>query len=67
MKHFNWFAIVLLSWEVYFQVFMVVAIKRLIEALTVNTILSVLVTLILSIVLIITMMMLVIQNESGDK
>lgn len=66
MKHLNWAAILLVGRAFYFQIFMIVAIKRLIEFLSVNTVLSVLVTLLLSTILGSTLMLLIIQNESGE-
>jgi len=45
---------------------MIVAIKRLIEFLSVNTVLSVLGALLLSTILGGTLMLLIIQNESGE-
>ncbi|TGY60984.1 hypothetical protein [Limosilactobacillus reuteri] len=66
MKHLNWAAILLIGWAFYFQIFMIVAIKRLIEFLSVNTVLSVLGTLLLSTILGSTLMLLIIQDESGE-
>ena len=66
MKHLNWAASLLVGWAFYFQIFMIVAIKRLIEFLSVNTVLSVLGTLLLSTILGSTLMLLIIQNESGE-
>ncbi|OYS86612.1 hypothetical protein CBG24_06025 [Limosilactobacillus reuteri] len=66
MKHLNWAAILLVGWAFCFQIFMIVAIKRLIEFLSVNTVLSVLGTLLLSTILGSTLMLLIIQNESGE-
>lgn len=66
MKHLNWAAILLIGWALYFQIFMIVAIKRLIEFLSVNTVLSVLGALLLSTILGGTLMLLIIQNESGE-
>ncbi len=47
--------------------FLIVAIKRLIEFLSVNTVLSVLGALLLSTILGGTLMLLIIQNESGNR
>lgn len=66
MKHLNWAAILLIGWACYFQIFMIVAVKRLIEFLNVNTVLSVLGALLLSTILGGTLMLLIIQNESGE-
>ena len=66
MKHLNWAAILLVGWASYIQIFTIVAIKRLIEFLSVNTVLSVLGTLLLSTILGSTLMLLIIQNESGE-
>lgn len=66
MKHLNWAAILLIGWVFYFQIFLIVAIKRLIEFLSVNTVLSVLGALLLSTILGGTLMLLIIQNESGE-
>ncbi|MBB1095212.1 hypothetical protein H5R92_03180 [Limosilactobacillus sp. BG-MG3-A] len=66
MKYLNWAAILLVGWAFYFQIFMIVAIKRLIEFLSVNTVLSVLGALLLSTILGGTLMLLIIQNESGE-
>ncbi len=66
MKHLNWAAILLIGWALYFQIFMIVAIKRLIEFLSVNTVLSVLGALLLSTILGGALMLLIIQNESGE-
>ncbi|MGI1803391.1 hypothetical protein ACRPK0_07255 [Limosilactobacillus reuteri] len=66
MKHLNWVAILLIGWAFYFQIFLIVAIKRLIEFLSVNTVLSVLGALLLSTILGGTLMLLIIQNESGE-
>lgn len=62
MKHLNWAAILLIGWAFY----LIVAIKRLIEFLSVNTVLSVLGALLLSTILGGTLMLLIIQNESGE-
>ena len=66
MKHLKWAAILLIGGAFYFQIFMIVAIKRLIEFLSVNTVLSVLGALLLSTILGGTLMLLIIQNESGE-
>ena len=66
MEHLNWAAILLIGWAFYFQIFLIVAIKRLIEFLSVNTVLSVLGALLLSTILGGTLMLLIIQNESGE-
>ena len=66
MKYLNWAAILLIGWAFYFQIFMIVAIKRLIEFLSGNTVLSVLGALLLSTILGGTLMLLIIQNESGE-
>lgn len=41
MKYLNWFVILLIGWPIYFQIFLIVAVKRLIEAPNINTILSI--------------------------
>ena len=66
MKHLNWAAVLLIGWAVFFQIFLIVAIKRLIEFLNVDTVLSVLGTLLLSTILGGTLMLLIIQNENGE-
>lgn len=65
MKRLNWAAILLIGWASYFQIFLIVALKRLIESLNVNTVLSILGALLLSTILAGTMILLMIQRESG--
>ncbi len=65
MKHLNWAAILLIGWASYFQIFLIIAIKRLITFLNINTVFSVLGALLLSTILGGTLMLLIIQNESG--
>lgn len=65
MKHLNWAAILLIGWASYFQIFLIIAIKRLIAFLNINTVFSVLGALLLSTILGGTIMLLIIQNESG--
>lgn len=65
MKHLNWAAILLIGWASYFQIFLIIAIKRLIAFLNINTVFSVLGALLLSTILGGTLMLLIIQNESG--
>lgn len=67
MKHLDWAMLSLIIWGIYFQLFVFVAIKRLITALTFQTICSVLLTLMLSIILITTLILLIIRNEGEDK
>ena len=62
MKHLNWAAILLIGWAFLLSDFLIVAIKRLIEFLSVNTVLSVLGALLLSTILGGTLMLLIIQK-----
>lgn len=57
MKHINWNMLAIFCWTIYFQIFVFTAFKRLLESLTVQTVISVLSTLILSVLLFLTLML----------
>ena len=67
MKHLNWPVVALLGLDLYFQIFLFVAIKRLMQSLTVNTLLSVLITFGLSLVLYTMILILLIEQESNRE
>lgn len=67
MKHLNWPVVALLGLDLYFQIFLFVAIKRLMQSLTVNTLLSVLITFGLSLVLYTMILILLIEHESNRE
>lgn len=67
MKHLNWPVVALLGLDLYFQIFLFVAIKRLMQSLTVNTLLSVLITFGLSLVLCTMILTLLIEHENNRE
>lgn len=67
MKHLNWPVVALLGLDLYFQIFLFVAIKRLMQSLTVNTLLSVLITFGLSLVLCTMILILLIEHENNRE
>ncbi|AGR65040.1 hypothetical protein N134_03680 [Limosilactobacillus reuteri TD1] len=67
MKHFNWPVVALLGLDLYFQIFLVVAIKRLMQTLIISTLLSVLITFGLSLVLCTMILILIIEHENSKE
>lgn len=66
MKYLNWFVILLIGWPIYFQIFLIVAVKRLIEAPNINTILSILSALFISIILEGDIIVLAVCNDNDE-
>lgn len=67
MKHFNWPVVALLGLDLYFQIFLVVAIKHLMQTLIISTLLSVLITFGLSLVLCTMILILIIEHENSKE